>query len=179
VKKVREYNFNMKQLAYDNNLPSERKSQKRQMRPVDCSTRLLEVVPLIMRHIRSELRSQAIEELTVPQFRTLMYIRRYPNASLLHVAKHLGLTPPTVSKMIQKLVDQRMIKRNTASDRRQVRLSLSAKGISALSKAREGTRKQLAENLKTLSEEELETISTTLEILERVFSKNGTGENIS
>jgi DNA-binding MarR family transcriptional regulator len=149
----------MKQLAYDNNIPTEGAIKKRQIRPVDCSTQLLEVVPLIMRHIRSELRSHAMKELSVPQFRTLMYLRRHPDASLSLVAEHLGLTPPTVSKMIQKLVDQRMIKRNTASDRRQVRLSLSAKGISALSKAREGTRKQLAENLKT--------------------SKNSTGENIS
>jgi MarR family transcriptional regulator for hemolysin len=107
-----------------------------------------------------------------------MYLRRHANASLLNVAEHLGLTPPTVSKMIQKLVEQGVIKRSTASDRRQIRLSLSAKGISALSKAREGTRKQLAENLKTLSEEELRTISATLEILERVFSRNSTGDNI-
>ena len=108
-----------------------------------------------------------------------MYLRRHPDASLSLVAEHLGLTPSTVSKMIQKLVEQGMIKRNTALDRRQVRLSLSAKGISALSKAGEGARKQLAENFKTLSQEELKTISTTLEILEGVFSTNSTSDNIS
>ena len=169
----------MKQLAHDNNMPSERVLPKRQIRAVDCSTRLLEVVPLIMRHIRSELRSHAMKELSVPQFRTLMYLRRHPDASLSLVAEHLGLTPPTVSKMIQKLVDQKIIKRNTALDRRQVRLSLSSKGISALSRARERTQKQLAENLKTLSEEELSRLSTTLEILERVFSRNSTSDNLS
>jgi DNA-binding MarR family transcriptional regulator len=126
----------MKQLAYDNNAASGGVLAKRQIRAVDCSTRLLEVVPLIMRHIRSELRSQAMKELSVPQFRTLMFLRRHPDASLSLVAEHLGLTPPTVSKMIQKLVDQGIIKRNTAPDRRQVRLSLSSKGISALSGAR-------------------------------------------
>jgi DNA-binding MarR family transcriptional regulator len=175
-----EYNsFIMKQLAYDNNTPSEGVLPKQQIRAVDCSTRLLEVVPLIMRHIRSELSSHTMKELSVPQFRTLMYLRRHPDASLTLVAEHLGLTPPTVSKMIQKLVDQKIIKRNTALDRRQVRLSLSAKGISALSKARERTRKQLAENLKSLSEEELTRLSATLEILDRVFSRNNTGDNIS
>ena len=169
----------MKQLAHDNNMPSERVLPKRQIRAVDCSTRLLEVVPLIMRHIRSELRSHAMKELSVPQFRTLMYLRRHPDVSLSLVAEHLGLTPPTVSKMIQKLVDQGIIKRSTALDRRQVRLSLSSKGISALSRARERTRKQLAENLKTLSEEELSRLSTTLEMLERVFSRNSTSDNLS
>ena len=150
-----------------------------QIQPADCSARLLEVVPSIMRHIRKELRSRAMQGLTVPQFRALNYLRRHPDASLSSVAEHLGLTPPTVSKMIQKLVEQGIIIRNSASDRRQVRLSLSAAGISALTQAREETRKQLAENLKTLSQEELKHLLSTLEILEHVFSKNGTNVNIS
>ena len=150
-----------------------------QVQPADCSARLLEVVPAIMRHIRQELRSHAMQGLTVPQFRTLNYLRRHPNTSLSSVAEHLGLTPPTVSKMIQKLVEQGIIVRNSASDRRQVRLSLSAAGISAVTQAREETRKQLAENLKTLSQEELNNLLVTLGILENVFSKNGTNVNIS
>ena len=169
----------MKQLAHDNNLPSERKSLKRQMRPVDCSTRLLEVVPLIMRHIRSELRSHTMKGLTVPQFRTLNFLRRHPDASLSRVAEHLGLTPPTVSKMIHKLVEQGIIERNTAQDRRQVRLSLSGEGVSALKRAMDETRKQLAENLKTLSQDELNTLSSALGVLEQVFARDETSVNIS
>ena len=169
----------MKQLAYDNNMPSEGEPKKRNIQPADCSARLLEVVPSIMRHIRKELRRRAMQGLTVPQFRALNYLRRHPEASLSSVAEHLGLTPPTVSKMIQKLVDQGIIIRNSASDRRQVRLSLSAEGISALTKARDETRTQLAENLKTLSQEELKNLFSALEILEHVFSKNGTDVNIS
>lgn len=168
----------MKQLAYDNNTPSG-VLPKRHVRPVDCSTRLLEVVPLIMRHIRSELRRRAMQGLNVPQYRTLNYLRRHPDASLSSVAEYLGLTPPTVSKMIQKLVEQGIIIRNSASDRRQVRLSLSEAGVSALTQAREETRTQLAESLKTLSQEELKNLLSALEILESVFSKNGTNVNIS
>ena len=169
----------MKQLAYDNNMLFKEEPLRGQIQPADCSARLLEVVPSIMRHIRKELRSRAMQGLTVPQFRALNYLRRHPDASLSSVAEHLGLTPPTVSKMIQKLVEQGIIIRNSASDRRQVRLSLSAPGISALTQAREETRKQLAENLKTLSQEELKHLLSTLEILEHVFSKNGTNVNIS
>ncbi|HEY96176.1 MAG TPA: MarR family transcriptional regulator [Dehalococcoidia bacterium] len=169
----------MKQLAYDNNMLFKEEPLRGQIQPADCSARLLEVVPSIMRHIRKELRSRAMQGLTVPQFRALNYLRRHPDASLSSVAEHLGLTPPTVSKMIQKLVEQGIIIRNSASDRRQVRLSLSAAGISALTQAREETRKQLAENLKTLSQEELKHLLSTLEILEHVFSKNGTNVNIS
>jgi DNA-binding MarR family transcriptional regulator len=169
----------MKQLAYDNNMSSDGKQPKMQIRPVDCSERLLEVVPPIMRHIRSELRNRTMQGLTVPQLRTLTYLRRHPNASLSHVAEHLGLTPPTVSKMIQKLVDQGIIERDIAQDRRRVRLSLSSEGVSTLTRAREETRKQLAENLRNLSQEELKTMSAALEILGRVFSRNGASVNVS
>ncbi len=158
---------------------SEGGSAKHRIEPADCSARLLEVVPSIMRHIRQELRSHAMQGLSVPQFRTLNYIWRRPDASLSSVAEHLGLTPPTVSKMIQKLVEQGIIIRNSASDRRQVRLSLSAAGISVVTQAREETRRQLAENLKTLSQEELNNLLSALGILENVFSKNGTDVNLS
>jgi len=160
-------------------MSSKRESSKKQIQPADCSTRLLEVVPSIMHHIRKELRSHAMPGLSVPQFRTLNYLRRHPDASLSSVAEHLGLTPPTVSKMIQKLVEQGVIIRNTATDRRQVRLSLSAAGVSVVTQAREETRTQLAENLTTLSQEELMNLLSALEILEYVFSKNGTDVSIS
>jgi DNA-binding MarR family transcriptional regulator len=160
-------------------MPSGGKQQKRQIRPQDCSARLLEVVLPIMRRIRSELRSNTMKGLTVPQFRTLNFLRRHPDASLSQVSDHLGLTPPTVSKMIQKLVEEGIILRDTAQDRRQVRLSLSAEGVSALKRAMDETRKQLAENLRTLSQDELITISSALELLEQVFSKDNTGVNIS
>jgi DNA-binding MarR family transcriptional regulator len=160
-------------------MSTKRESSEQQIQPADCSTRLLEVVPSIMRHIRKELRSHAMPGLSVPQFRTLNFLRRHPDASLSSVAEHLGLTPPTVSKMIQKLVEQGVIIRKTATDRRQVRLSLSAAGISAVTQAREETRTQLAENLKALSQEDLKNLLSALQMLERVFSKNGSDVNIS
>lgn len=169
----------MKRLDSDNISSSNKKHLKKQVQPIDCSARLIEVVPQIMKRIRGELRSRTMPGLNVPQFRTLTYLRRHPDASLSNVANHLGLTPPTVSKMIQKLVDQGIIKRNTSSDRRRVCLSLSEEGISALKKAREETLRQLAENLKTLSDEELGTLSAALDVLGRVFLRNETDVNVS
>jgi DNA-binding MarR family transcriptional regulator len=172
------YTFIVKRLASDN-ISSSNKKHSKQVQPIDCSARLIEVVPLIMKRIRGELRSRTMPGLNVPQFRTLTYLRRHPEASLSDVAGHLGLTPPTVSKMIQKLVEQEIIMRHTSSDRRRVCLSLSEEGIAALKKAREETLRQLAENLKTLSEEELTTLSSALEVLGRVFLRNETNVNVS
>lgn len=131
-----------------------------------------------MRHIRKEMRSRILDGLTLPKFRTLTYLRRHPDCSLSDVANFLGLTPPTVSKMIQKLVEQGIIERRVAEDRRRVCLSLSKEGISALSKAREETRRQLAENLNSLSQEELAILISALEILEQVFTRNNISVNI-
>lgn len=131
-----------------------------------------------MRHIRGELRSHTMPGLSLPQFRTLTYLRRHPEASLSDVAEHLALTPPTVSRMIQKLVDQGIIVRRTPSDRRRVCLSLSAEGVAALNRAREETRQQLTENLRTLSQEELSTLSAALDLLGRVFTRKDSGVNI-
>ena len=167
----------MTYLAHDTNLPDDGNPWQEDSPFTDCAARLLEVVPPIMRHIRNQLRTYTMKGLTLPQFRALNYLRRHPDSSLSHVAEHLGLTPPTVSKMIQKLVDKGIIVRNQAADRRMVRLSLSEEGISALRRAWEETRKQLAENIQTLNPEELNTLSEALEYLERIFSRNGDSVN--
>ena len=168
----------MKHLDNDIVATSNEQKPRAKVRPGDCSTRLVEVVPLIMRHIRRELRSHTMPGLTLPQYRTLTYLRRHPQASLSEVAEHLALTPPTVSKMIQKLVDQGIIERRIPSDRRRVCLSLSEEGVTALTRAREETRQQLTENLKTLSEEELSALSVALDSLGRVFNRKDTGVNL-
>ena len=63
---------------------------------MDSSTKavaheLLDVVPVIMRTIRTEMRSQRSADLAVPQFRALLFINQNPGSSLLAVAHHLGL----------------------------------------------------------------------------------------
>jgi hypothetical protein len=47
---------------------------------------LLDVVPVIMRTIRTEMRSHRANDLTVPLFRSLMYLERHPGVALLDLA---------------------------------------------------------------------------------------------
>ena len=123
------YNVRMQQLAGETIMPPSLS---------ECAEQLLEVTPLIMRRIRAEMRRRTMPGLSVPQFRALNYLRQHPGASLNVVAEHLGLTPPTASKLIQKLVADRVVARRVASDRRRVCLSLTHSGITALSAARGG-----------------------------------------
>ena len=52
---------------------------------------------------RATCAATAAADLSVPQFRTLLFLRRHPGASLSEVAEHIGLTLPSISKMIDRL----------------------------------------------------------------------------
>src|SRR5258708_37015420 len=64
--------------------------------PDDCARELLEVVPPVMRVIRTEMRSKTAPELSVPQFRVLSYLNRNAGGSLSEGADHIGLTRPAL-----------------------------------------------------------------------------------
>ena len=149
-----------------------------QANPSDCSAQLIEVTPIIMRRIRSEMRRRTMPGLSLPQFRTLGFLELHPRASLSDVAAHLGLTLPSTSKLVQSMVARKVMIRRRSTDRRRVCLSLTQEGIAALAAARMETRQQLAESLNSLTKEELSTVSAALHILNNIFSRSSTGVNI-
>ena len=79
--------------------------------PDECARQILEIVPMVMRAIRTEIRSHRGSELSVPQFRVLIFLNRHEGASLSDIAEHLGLTLPSTSKMIDGLVARNMVTR--------------------------------------------------------------------
>lgn len=137
----------------------------------DVARELVELVPLIMRTIRAEMRRRRAADVTIPQFRAMMYINRHAGTSLLDVASHLGLTPPTVSKMVDALVVEKLVVRQDSSeDRRKVLLSLTQQGQIMLEQARSGTQACLASLLSGLTAQEHETILLGMKHLQAVFS---------
>src|SRR4051812_20164272 len=95
----------------------------------DCAREVLDVIPLIMRAIRTEVRSRRTRHMSVPQFRTLAFLSHCPHSSLSPLAEHLGLTRPSASKLIDGLVADELVTRETSpADRRQIRLNLTARG---------------------------------------------------
>lgn len=144
----------------------------------ECSAQLIELAPIIMRLIGSEMRLRTMPGLTIPQYRTLNYLQRHPQCSLSDVAAYLGLTLPSTSKLMQKFVTQKVVVRRVAKDRRRVRLSLTQQGTSALAQARLETRQKLAESLSSLSWEELALVSSALRVLSSAFSGGGPGVSL-
>ena len=131
---------------------------------------LLEVVPAVMGAIRAEMRSRRRSDLSVMQFRTLVYLNLNPGASLSALAEYLGLTLPTVSQMINGLVEKGVVAReNSPTDRRRIMLSLTGRGQSLLEKSIFGTQARLVEILAQLDTHDFETLHQAMRLLDRLF----------
>ena len=139
--------------------------------PAACAQEVLEVVPQVMRAIRAELRRHRTADLSVPQFRTLNFIGRKPEASLSEAAGYIGLTLPSMSKIVDGLVTRKLVARQTdPADRRRMTLVLTKSGQTALEASRAATRACLAESLAGLTDAERATVVKAMDALRPIFA---------
>jgi DNA-binding MarR family transcriptional regulator len=135
-----------------------------------CAREVLEAVPVVMRFIRDQVRQRRAAGLSLPQFRTLIFLDRIQDSSLSAVAGHLGLSLPAMSRLVNGLVACGLVRRQTVStNRRQIALTLTARGQAALEKARGEIRRQLAGALRALSVSEQKTIQRAMRTLHSIF----------
>src|SRR5690349_7864209 len=101
------------------------RSDRRRALAAECAARLVDVAPIIMRRVRARMRRE-MPDLTMPQFRSLVFIEAHQGCALRAVADHLGNTPATCSALVDRLVRRGWVSRITdAANRRQVRLTLT------------------------------------------------------
>jgi MarR family transcriptional regulator for hemolysin len=137
----------------------------------ESARKLLEVVPIIMQAIRSEMRSRRSLDLTVPQFRALAFVNRNEGSSLWEVARHMGLTPPSTSRLVDGLIARGLMARNDhPADRRRVRLTVTGQGLTILEASTEGTASYLADKLSGVDADNREVIDKAVETLRAVFA---------
>ena len=135
-----------------------------------CAHELMDTAPQIMQSIRVEMRHGRGSDISIPQFRSLTFVQRHPDSSLSSLAEHLGLTLPSVSKLVEGLVKQKLIIRQESTvDRRRLTLVLTQIGTSIVDSARAGAQTSLAKRLGELSEVELETVCRAMQILRPIF----------
>jgi DNA-binding MarR family transcriptional regulator len=104
-------------------------------------------------------------ELTLPQYRVLVFltVRDRPAA---HVAALLGVTPPTVTSVVDGLESRGLVARDVdPDDRRRVRLSITPAGVAAVTAGDEVVGAGLDRLLGRLDETEAETALVGLELL--------------
>jgi DNA-binding MarR family transcriptional regulator len=136
-----------------------------------CARALLDVVPLIMRTVRTEMRQHRAAELSVPQFRTLTFLSHQPGASLSAVAEHIGLTLPAMSTLVEGLVERKLVARAPApDDRRRITLTLTSQGRASWEATHAAAEARLADRLGSLSAADCELVLRALQILRPVFA---------
>jgi DNA-binding MarR family transcriptional regulator len=73
--------------------------------------------------------ADAGEEVTLTQYRSLVILASRGPQSLAALAEAVAVTPPTASRLCERLVRKGLVRRRSdRSDRRQVRVALSAAG---------------------------------------------------
>ena len=138
-----------------------------------CARELLDVVPAVMRPLRTQMRSHRAAGLSVPQFRSLCFVERYDGSSLSAVAEHLDLSLPTVSRMVNGLVERGyMQRRSSEDDRRHVSLSLRPRGQAVMQQARTATQNFLMEKLRHLTAAQRQALVTAMDALREVFAQD-------
>jgi DNA-binding MarR family transcriptional regulator len=139
--------------------------------PEESARELLEVVPTVMREIRSQMRSRGSLDLTVPQFRTLAFVNRNKGSSLCEVADHMGMTPPSASTLVNGLIERGMMTReDQPDDRRRVRLAVTKRGQAILEASTHATMTYLAKKLNSVTADDREAIVKAMETLRSVFT---------
>jgi DNA-binding MarR family transcriptional regulator len=137
----------------------------------ESARQLLEVVPLVMQDIRSEMRRRGSLDLSVPQFRVLAFVNRNEGASLWEVARHMGLTPPSTSRLVNNLIERDLMTRaDHPEDRRRVRLTVTRRGRTILQKSTDETVSYLAQKLSGVDADSREVIEKAVEALRIIFA---------
>jgi DNA-binding MarR family transcriptional regulator len=137
----------------------------------ECARGLLVGIPAIMRFIRSHMRQGHQSDLTVAQFRALVFVSLNERPSLSQTAEHLGLSLPAASRMVDLLVRRRLMRRQARpEDRRRVVLSLTPRGRHTFTTAHQATQVALARTLERLSQRELARLNEAVRMLGLVFA---------
>jgi DNA-binding MarR family transcriptional regulator len=145
--------------------------------PEQCAAEIVETVPLLMRIIRSKVRSQTTPELSIPQLRALAFLGRNKEAMVTDVAAFLGLTLPSTSKLVDGLVVAGMTTREPhPTDRRKVSLTLTRSGRRKYEVAVKYAQDFLAERVARLSKTERGYLHDSMKVLHALFSDTSLGE---
>jgi DNA-binding MarR family transcriptional regulator len=130
--------------------------------------RLLTVVSAVSRLLRREMRRNA-GDLTVPQFRALLFIERHPATDLSRLAIHLGMSRSSASALVERLAKAGYVSRSTNPDeRRRIRIEVEQPGTLAVAEAAASTRAWLAEELTSFTPAERRSLAGSLDLLARI-----------
>lgn len=141
------------------------------MTPAQCAAEIMTVVPAMTRFLRSEIRHHGQPHLSLSQLRVLYFLDRKRQSSLSEVADYLDVTLPTMSAMIERLVQRGLVQRIAdPHERRRLVLTLTEAGSAEMERVYGATLAGVASRLEGLSDEQLNQVMAGLLILENLFA---------
>ncbi|MEP7289301.1 MAG: MarR family transcriptional regulator [Chloroflexota bacterium] len=130
---------------------------------------LMAVLPLLNRIVAAELRQEAGEDTTMPQFRVLSLLLEAP-ITVSAIAKKRRVSLQSAGELVQTLVERGWIERvPDLNDRRQFVLHLTEVGQAQHQKAQDRMLLRLVPFLEKLSEAEMAAVQVALPALHRVL----------
>ena len=96
--------------------------------------------------------SDVAEEVTLTQYRTLIVLASRGPQNLAGLAKAVGVTPATATRMCDRLVKKELIARSAEpDDRRHVHLALTKRGLALVSKVTRRRRREIESIVKAIA----------------------------
>lgn len=106
------------------------------------------------------------EEVTLSQYRVLVVLASRGPQGVAAIADSLGVTPPTASRLCERLVRKGLVRRRTdRNDRRQVRVALTESGRNLVDVVTERRRQEIAGLLRSVPEEARRSMVAGLQLL--------------
>jgi DNA-binding MarR family transcriptional regulator len=138
--------------------------------PRQCARAVLETIPTVFQFIRHTANRRRAKGLAVQQFRALGYVQRRPGDSLSNLADYLGLSLAASSRLIDSLVNKKLVRRVAVpSNRRKVQLTPTPRGQRILAEIGEWTQSQLTVRLKEIPAEKRRRIIEAVGDLAEIF----------
>lgn len=135
------------------------------------AVKLMQTIPPCMRMIRTQMRLAARDELTVPQLRALLSVRR-GLSQITMMAEDQGVSQPAMSKMIKLLMKKGWIVKEPPlphQDQRGLRVKLTSDGNQFLDQIKGRTQIQIGKYLESISELQLHDLAAALTRLESIL----------
>jgi DNA-binding MarR family transcriptional regulator len=138
--------------------------------PQQTAAIVMNNVPHLMRILRTKFREMHTGSMSMMQFRTLTFLNTNQSASLSETATAIGLSLPSMSKLVDALVNMNLIHREMhGGDRRRICLSLTERGKSELDEAYQLTQTYFTEKFANLTEDERDQIEAAMSSMKKLF----------
>ena len=137
--------------------------------PQTAAREILEIIPLVMRTLRTELAQPS--DLRSPVHFSLLFMLTEGPHNLSELAQKANVTLPTMSRTVSTLAEHGLVQRTqSVEDRRRVDIRLTDAGRAQLDHVLHEAVLHLAEVLKGVSDADRKTLVDGLAVLRRAFS---------